>query len=90
MRPCFPISSRLVLTRRRRLQDLDKQMMHTTPIGFYDFFLNRIVVNFKPKFEMADPLPEFELTLSKKNTYDQVRPSSPPPFARSDDSDEEE
>ena len=59
-----------------RLQDLDKQMMHTTPIGFYDFFLNRVVVNFKPKFEDPEPKPEFEITLSKKNTYEQVSRSS--------------
>ena len=47
-------------------------MMHTTPIGFYDFFLNRVVVSFKPKYEDPEPKPEFEITLSKKNTYEQV------------------
>jgi ubiquitin carboxyl-terminal hydrolase 7 len=60
-----------------RLQDLDKQALFTTPIQFYDFFLNRVVVNFKPKFEDTDLPASFDITLSKKNTYDQVRPSFP-------------
>ena len=55
------------------MQDLDKQSMFTTPIQFYDFFLNRVMVTFKPKYEDPDPTHEFELMLSKKNTYDQVR-----------------
>ncbi|KAK4048743.1 ubiquitin-specific protease ubp15 [Microbotryomycetes sp. JL221] len=53
-------------------QDLDKQNMFTTPTQFYDFFLNRVVVSFKPKFEDPEPRQEFELCLSKKNSYDQM------------------
>jgi len=56
-----------------RLQDLDKQQMFTNPIQFYDFFLNRVVVTFRPKFEDATADNEFSVTLSKKNTYEQVR-----------------
>lgn len=47
--------------------------MFTTPVQFYDFFLNRVVVSFRPKFDDPEPKPEFELSLSKKNSYDQVR-----------------
>jgi hypothetical protein len=47
--------------------------MFTTPIQFYDFFLNRVVVSFKPKFDDPEPRQEFEISLSKKNSYDQVR-----------------
>lgn len=46
--------------------------MFTTPIQFYDFFLNRVVVSFRPKFEDTDGKADFEITLSKKNTYEQV------------------
>lgn len=34
--------------------------------------MNRIVVAFRPRFEDQDLKQEFELTLSKKMTYDQV------------------
>lgn len=34
--------------------------------------MNRIVVAFKPRFEDQEYKSEFELTLSKKMTYDQV------------------
>lgn len=40
----------------------------------YDFFVNRVVINFKPRYEETDEAKqaEFELTLSKKNNYEQV------------------
>lgn len=47
--------------------------MFTTPIQFYDFFLNRVVVRFRPKFDDPDAKPDFDIYLSKKNSYDQVR-----------------
>lgn len=47
--------------------------MFTNPIQFYDFFLNRVVVTFRPKFEDPNPDNEFSIVLSKKNTYEQVR-----------------
>ena len=53
-------------------RDLEKQHQYTNPIHFYDFFMNRIVVAFKPRFEDQEFKSEFELTLSKKMTYDQV------------------
>lgn len=55
-------------------RDLEKQHQYTNPIQFYDFFMNRIVVAFKPRFEDQEFRSEFELTLSKKMTYDQVCP----------------
>ncbi|GAA5896538.1 hypothetical protein JCM6882_005722 [Rhodosporidiobolus microsporus] len=54
-------------------QDADKQQIFTNPIQFYDFFLNRVVVTFRPRFD--DPereQEEFSITLSKKNSYDQM------------------
>ncbi|SCV67019.1 BQ2448_5665 [Microbotryum intermedium] len=66
---CFQVD----MTERDSLpQDLDKQNMFTTPIQFYDFFLNRVVVTFKPKYDDANAKEEFEITLSKKNNYDQM------------------
>ncbi|KAM0756443.1 cysteine proteinase [Meredithblackwellia eburnea MCA 4105] len=56
----------------KETQDLDKQGMFTTPSQFYDFFLNRVVVIFKPKYEDPEPKPEFDLVLSKKMTYEQM------------------
>lgn len=47
--------------------------MFTNPVQFYDFFLNRVVVTFRPKFEDPTPENEFSIVLSKKNTYEQVR-----------------
>lgn len=40
----------------------------------YDFFVNRVVVTFKPRYEEIEESKqaEFELTLSKKNNYEQV------------------
>ncbi|GAA5992402.1 hypothetical protein JCM11641_002734 [Rhodosporidiobolus odoratus] len=54
-------------------QDSDKQQAFTNPIQFYDFFLNRVVVTFRPRFEDPDrEYDEFSVTLSKKNSYDQM------------------
>ena len=60
------------LTLGHSARDLEKQHQYTNPIQFYDFFMNRIVVAFKPRFEDQEYKSEFELTLSKKMTYDQV------------------
>ena len=38
----------------------------------YDFFQNRVQVHFKPRYPDT-VLKEFDLTLSKKMTYEQVR-----------------
>ncbi|GAA6033904.1 hypothetical protein NBRC10512_001767 [Rhodotorula toruloides] len=49
----------------------DRQHGFQNPLQMYDYFLNRVVVHFKPKYD--DPeLPEFALTLSKKHSYDQL------------------
>jgi ubiquitin carboxyl-terminal hydrolase 7 len=54
-------------------QDLEKQHRYTNPIQFYDFFMNRVTVAFKPRTDDMESKLEFELTLHKKMTYDQVR-----------------
>lgn len=51
-------------------QDYEMQSLYSNPIQFYDFLQNQIKVLFKPKFEDVDYKQEFELTLSKKMTYD--------------------
>lgn len=51
---------------------MEKQHQYTNPIQFYDFFLNRVIVAFKPRYDDMEQKAEFELTLSKKMTYDQV------------------
>lgn len=53
-------------------RDLEQQYRYTNPIQFYDFFTNRVVVALRPRFEEMEIKAEFELTLSKKMTYDQV------------------
>lgn len=46
--------------------------MYSNPIQFYDFLQNQVKVYFKPRFEDVEPKTEFEITLSKKMTYDMV------------------
>lgn len=53
-------------------RDLEQQHRYTNPIQFYDFFTNRVIVAFKPRYEEMEIKTEFDLTLSKKMTYDQV------------------
>ncbi|GAA5865830.1 hypothetical protein JCM8547_005726 [Rhodosporidiobolus lusitaniae] len=54
-------------------QEVDKQQIFSNPIQFYDFFLNRVVVTFRPRFDDPDrEYEEFSITLSKKNSYDQM------------------
>ncbi|CAG8581315.1 9289_t:CDS:10, partial [Cetraspora pellucida] len=42
---------------------------------FYDSLLMCVVVQFKPKYKDREPKSEFELTLNKRNTYDEVAKS---------------
>jgi ubiquitin carboxyl-terminal hydrolase 7 len=55
------------------VQDLEAQSLYSSTPQFYDFLQNRVLVQFRPKYD--DPLnpPDFELMLSKKMTYDVVR-----------------
>ncbi|GAA6000863.1 ubiquitin-specific protease UBP15 [Rhodotorula paludigena] len=51
----------------------DRQTLYSSPLQMYDFFLNRVVVTFRPKFEEPErELEDFALTLSKKYTYDEM------------------
>lgn len=51
-------------------QDYEMQSLYSNPIQFYDFLQNQIKVLFKPRSEDAEYKQEFEMTLSKKMTYD--------------------
>lgn len=56
-----------------RQQDFEAHQLYSQVPQFYDFLQNRVLVSFKPKFEeVTETNPEFELILSKKNTYDVV------------------
>lgn len=51
--------------------DAEAQTLYASTPQFYDFLQNRVLVQFKPKYEDASQMsPEFELMLSKKMTYD--------------------
>jgi len=41
-------------------------------VAYYDFLQNRVMVHFKPKDEDSEKAAEFNLTLSKKMTYDMM------------------
>jgi ubiquitin carboxyl-terminal hydrolase 7 len=56
----------------RRVADMENQGMYSNPVSYYDFLQNRVMVNFKPKDEDSEKAPDFNLTLSKKMTYDMV------------------
>lgn len=53
-----------------RVHDIDTQGLQSTPIGYYDFLQNRVMIIFRPKVDEGDP--EFNLVLSKKHNYDTV------------------
>jgi ubiquitin carboxyl-terminal hydrolase 7 len=56
-----------------RVADAEAQTLYASTPQFYDFLQNRVLVQFKPKFEDPNGMsPEFELMLSKKMTYDLV------------------
>jgi len=55
------------------IRDLErKRAAYVDPPQFYDFFMNRVVVQFKPRFDDMERAEDFELTLSKKMSYEQV------------------
>ena len=58
-----------------RLAEYEQQSLYTTVPQFYDFLQNRVLVQFKPRHE-ENPgrTQDFDLMLSKKMTYDVVRP----------------
>lgn len=55
-----------------RVADMENQGMYSNPVSYYDFLQNRVMVHFKPKDEDSEKAAEFNLTLSKKMTYDMV------------------
>ncbi|KAI8455154.1 ubiquitin thiolesterase [Phakopsora pachyrhizi] len=54
----------------KELADLEKQRLYLDPVAFYDFFTNRLLVQFKPRYDDMSITIEFDLLLSKKLTYD--------------------
>jgi ICP0-binding domain of Ubiquitin-specific protease 7 len=52
--------------------DLENQGLASSPVAFYDFLQNRVIIHFRARDEV-EPEAGFELTLSKKMTYDMVR-----------------
>ncbi|TFY81764.1 hypothetical protein EWM64_g2248 [Hericium alpestre] len=55
----------------KEVHDLESQGLYSNPLQFYDFLQNRVMIIFRPKFEEPDhDHPEFNLVLSKKQTYD--------------------
>jgi hypothetical protein len=53
------------------IADLEAQGLASSPVAFYDFLQNRVVIHFRPKDE-TDAEAGFDLTLSKKMTYEMV------------------
>ena len=61
----------------KEVQDLEAQSLYSSVPQFYDFLQNRVLVQFKSRFE--DPtgkVPDFDLVLSKKMTYEVVSGSN--------------
>lgn len=52
--------------------DYEAQSLYSNPIQFYDFLQNQIKVLFKPRFDDVEYKGEYEITLSKKMTYDMM------------------
>lgn len=64
---------RLVVSR----QDFHANNQITNAPQFYEHLQNRILVQFKPKYEDPDPKSTFEVMLTRKMTYEQVRCARP-------------
>jgi len=55
------------------VQDLETQILYSSTPQFYDFLQNRVLVQFKPRYEdTTGKIPDFDLVLSKKMTYEVV------------------
>ena len=48
------------------------QGLYSNPVQFYDFLQNRVMIVFRPKSDSDHEAPEFNLVLSKKQTYTTV------------------
>lgn len=55
----------------KEINDLESQSLYSSVPQFYDFLQNRVLVQFRPRYDDgAKSPPEFDLMLSKKMTYD--------------------
>ncbi|KAF8937723.1 hypothetical protein BGZ58_002267 [Dissophora ornata] len=52
--------------------EIQQQNLRASIPQHYEYLFNRVVVDFKPKYEQQDTLQTYSIELSKKNTYDQV------------------
>ncbi|KIY50921.1 ubiquitin carboxyl-terminal hydrolase 5 [Fistulina hepatica ATCC 64428] len=55
------------------VRDLESQGLYSSPVHYYDFLQNRVMILFRPKPPPEEPTPdypEFHLVLSKKQNYD--------------------
>lgn len=59
-------------------QDFHANNQITNAPQFYEHLQNRILVQFKPKYEDPDPKSTFEVMLTRKMTYEQVRRARAP------------
>lgn len=56
---------------QKEVEDLEAQSLYSSVPQFYDFLQNRVLVQFRPRFEDHAGAPgEFDLMLSKKMTYE--------------------
>ncbi|VDB82829.1 unnamed protein product [Peniophora sp. CBMAI 1063] len=63
---CFQVEMK-----EQEIHDLEAQGLYSNPIQFYDFLQNRVMINFRPKYdEISDENKELSIVLSKKHTYD--------------------
>jgi ubiquitin carboxyl-terminal hydrolase 7 len=54
----------------KEVADLEAQSLYSSVPQIYDFLQNRVLVQFKPRYDDNTAAPEFDLMLSKKMTYD--------------------
>jgi len=53
----------------KEIHDLEIEGLYSNPVQFYDFLQNRVMIVFRPKSDSDPEAPEFNLILSKKQTY---------------------
>ncbi|KAF9179390.1 hypothetical protein BGZ50_006969, partial [Haplosporangium sp. Z 11] len=56
----------------KKIAELEQKHLRTTAPEHFDYIVNRVVVDFKPKNEDDPTLPTYSIELSRKSTYDQV------------------
>ncbi|PVF96521.1 cysteine proteinase [Serendipita vermifera] len=57
---------------QQEVADLEVKGLASSAVKFYDILLNRIMIHFKAKNGAAQETPDFDLSLSKKMTYEMM------------------